>query len=166
MNLPWHPPTHYNAAWSSHELTSEAFLQVARTLHAQGKTDPDVQGALGVLFYSNTDFEKAKDCFESALHSRPDVCVFWPCRRTCTDTEVNKFVRRTTCFGTDLVHVYLMVQNRKRRWGHTVKPSDYDLHIPAPYTMWEWHVSTSGAAPRSNMDMPIEPVLAPFYHRS
>jgi peroxin-5 len=76
MSLPQHPPTHYNTAWSSHELTSDAFLQVARALHSQGKTDPEVQMALGVLFYSNADFEKAKDCFESALHSRPDVCFY------------------------------------------------------------------------------------------
>lgn len=73
MNLPQHPPEHYNTAWSSHELTSEAFLEVARTLHARGESDPDVQAALGVLFYSNGDFDKAKDCFESALNSRPDV---------------------------------------------------------------------------------------------
>lgn len=109
MNLPRHPPTHYNVAWSSHELTSDAFLQVARTLHEQGKSDPEVQVALGTLFYSNADFEKAKDCFESALHSRPDVCLF-----LSSDVLALTYFGRTICYGTDSGQVCLMVQSRKK----------------------------------------------------
>jgi hypothetical protein len=35
--------------------------------------DPELQIALGVLFYGNTDYDRAKDCFESALAVRPRV---------------------------------------------------------------------------------------------
>ena len=70
------PASSYKTPWSSHQLTTDAFLAVARDLHGKGQTDPDVQIGLGVLFYSNTEYEKAQDCFESALQSRPDVNTY------------------------------------------------------------------------------------------
>jgi len=77
MDLPEHPPSSYKTPWSSHSLTSDAFISVARELHAQGKSDPDVQIGLGVLFYSNAEYEKARDCFETALQHRPDDYLMW-----------------------------------------------------------------------------------------
>ena len=53
-----------------------AFLAVARAQHARGIVDADVQTGLGVLFYSEAQFEHAKDCFESALGVRPKVGRF------------------------------------------------------------------------------------------
>lgn len=57
--------------WASHERATNAFLAVARQQHLQGHMEPDVQIGLGVLFYTNGEFDKAKDCFESALAARP-----------------------------------------------------------------------------------------------
>lgn len=60
----------------------DLFLSAARAgpdARVQGQStelaavDPDVQVGLGVLFYSNSDYERAKDCFEAALGVRPNV---------------------------------------------------------------------------------------------
>lgn len=59
--------------WASHDRATEVFLAVARQQHARGQMDPDLQMGLGVLFYTNGEFDKAKDCFESALAVRPKV---------------------------------------------------------------------------------------------
>ncbi|KAH8990526.1 peroxisome targeting signal receptor [Lactarius akahatsu] len=65
------------SSWHSHNVVTDAFLTVARTQHAQGVIDPDVQLALGVLFYTNGAYDRAKDCFESALSVRPTDYLLW-----------------------------------------------------------------------------------------
>ena len=95
------PPEAQNSltqsSWHSHNVVTEAFLNVARTQHAQGVIDPDVQLALGVLFYTNGAYERAKDCFEAALSVRPTVCA----RSLRSNSLLTLFVR-TISFGTDL----------------------------------------------------------------
>ncbi|KAA1476078.1 TPR-like protein [Dentipellis sp. KUC8613] len=63
--------------WHSHDLVTEAFLDLAREQHSQGVIDPDVQIALGVLFYTNGNYDRAKDCFETALSARPKDYLLW-----------------------------------------------------------------------------------------
>ncbi|KAI0793191.1 peroxisome targeting signal receptor [Abortiporus biennis] len=65
------------STWHSHELVTETFLNLAREQHVAGQLDPDVQIGLGVLFYTNSQFDRAKDCFEAALSVRPDDYLLW-----------------------------------------------------------------------------------------
>ncbi|KAG2150967.1 hypothetical protein DEU56DRAFT_779407 [Suillus clintonianus] len=66
-----------HSTWDSHEKLTETFLTLARQQYNQGIVDPDTQIALGVLFYGTMDYERAKDCFESALSQRPRDYLLW-----------------------------------------------------------------------------------------
>ncbi|KAL8287364.1 hypothetical protein RQP46_003816 [Phenoliferia psychrophenolica] len=71
------PPASASAGpWDASNRVIDLFLGAARAgpdARVQGQSselanvDPDVQVGLGVLFYSNSDYERAKDCFEAAL---------------------------------------------------------------------------------------------------
>lgn len=50
------------------------FMQAARINPTEG-VDPDVQCGLGILFSLGTDFDKAADCFQSALGANPEVSI-------------------------------------------------------------------------------------------
>ncbi|KIY44415.1 TPR-like protein [Fistulina hepatica ATCC 64428] len=66
-----------NATWDTHTRVTDLFLGLARRQHSQVTMDPDVQVALGVLFYTNAEYDRAKDCFESALSVRPRDYLLW-----------------------------------------------------------------------------------------
>ncbi|KDN39933.1 TPR-like protein [Tilletiaria anomala UBC 951] len=63
--------------WASLNRVTDMFLAAAREGAAKGTIDPEVQVGLGVLFYSNSSYNQAKDCFESALQVRPNDFLLW-----------------------------------------------------------------------------------------
>lgn len=64
-----------STSWDMHDRITDLFLNLARTQHSQGQMDPDLQIALGVLFYTNGNYNQAQDCFVTALNVRPKVRV-------------------------------------------------------------------------------------------
>jgi len=66
-----------NSTWDVHTKIKDLFLGLARLQYSQGVVDPDVQIALGVLFYNTGEYDRSKDCFESALSERPQDYLIW-----------------------------------------------------------------------------------------
>ncbi|PNP38229.1 hypothetical protein TGAMA5MH_09799 [Trichoderma gamsii] len=52
-----------------HDKVTSHFIKAAQLSPDGEHMDPDVQVGLGVLFYGAEEYEKAVDCFQSALHS-------------------------------------------------------------------------------------------------
>lgn len=52
-----------------HEKVTNLFIKAAQLSPDGEHMDPDVQVGLGVLFYGAEEFDKAVDCFTSALHT-------------------------------------------------------------------------------------------------
>lgn len=62
-----------HSSWDTHNRITDLFLGLARQQHSEGIMNPDVQIGLGVLFYTNGEYDRAKDCFQSALVAKPKV---------------------------------------------------------------------------------------------
>ncbi|KAG6335580.1 hypothetical protein ID866_3520 [Astraeus odoratus] len=66
-----------HATWDVQGHLTDAFLALARQQYEQDIVNADVQVALGILFYNALEYDRAKDCFESALSLRPQDYLLW-----------------------------------------------------------------------------------------
>lgn len=66
-----HPPADmgFTDRQQLHDKVTNLFIQAAQLSPDGEHMDPDVQVGLGVLFYGAEEYDKAVDCFQSALHS-------------------------------------------------------------------------------------------------
>lgn len=111
------------SSWHSHDQVTQVFINLARSQNGQGIMDPDVQTGLGVLFYTSSEFDRAKDCFEAALSGRPMVSEFIRCIMIVLRTASPC---RTTNCGTDLGHACRTETSMKSRSEHIGKLSTCD----------------------------------------
>lgn len=66
-----------HSTWDTHARITDLFIGLAQSQNNQGLLDPDVQTGLGVLFYTNNEYDKAKDCFAAALSMKPKDYLLW-----------------------------------------------------------------------------------------
>lgn len=107
------------STWALKESVTDAYMLAARSLHERGINDPDVQIGLGVLLYTGGDYERAADCFGSALQGRPDV------------SSLSSSIVLLFCFTLafdDALHHF------PHRFLFSLSPSSFYAGIPSPLT--------------------------------
>ncbi|KZT56155.1 TPR-like protein [Calocera cornea HHB12733] len=65
------------ALWSVRDLVKDAFLSLAGEQHRNNTVDPEIQMGLGVLLYSEAEYDRAAECFQAALSINPENAVLW-----------------------------------------------------------------------------------------
>lgn len=63
--------------WARLDYVRNLFLKAVREDAAAQRMDADLQVGLGLLFYSSSSYEQARDCFRAALSVRPDDWQLW-----------------------------------------------------------------------------------------
>ncbi len=76
--FPWHVPGSVESSaevssWALKERATEGYLNVARDQHANGGGGSGCADWVGGVVVYQWDFDRAKDCFASALEMRPNV---------------------------------------------------------------------------------------------
>ncbi|CAF0796553.1 unnamed protein product [Didymodactylos carnosus] len=62
---------------SAFEELQELFLQAVSAPYFSHEIDSDLQVCLGILFHLPGDYDKAAECFNTAVHAKPDDALLW-----------------------------------------------------------------------------------------